>query len=388
MPPHGPPALRQARVRHRRQPRHRQGRRPGARPGGLRRRHRRPRPRVGCEAAADELAAATGRRIVPVRIDTGDDDAVRARWPRRPRALGGIDILVNNAAQPGGQAPPPKLAELTRAAVLRDVDVKVMGYLRCAQAVAPHMIEHGWGRIVNISRPGGTLDGVDHRLGAQRVGGGATKNLADELGPHGINVTVVHPGLTRTEATAGVVRHAPTPTGSTPPTWRPAWRRATASKRLIDASEVADVVAFLASPRSVSINGDAIACGGGQPGVIHYDPPLFGRLSKVPVAGGSMFPRERGQAVGARGREQRSHLGLAAGSGVRSAATPSRSGRSTDAPAASTRRTPPGGRDRRRPGSRPPAGTSSPGRSTWSTSMPLSARGSARCRRGRARTPG
>jgi len=41
-------------------------------------------------------------------------------------------------------------------------------------------------------------------------------------------------------------------------------------RRFIDAAEVAAVVAFLASPRSVAINGDAIACGGGQPGVIHY----------------------------------------------------------------------------------------------------------------------
>ena len=41
-------------------------------------------------------------------------------------------------------------------------------------------------------------------------------------------------------------------------------------RRLIDADEVAWLVAFLASPRSIAINGDAVACGGGQPGVIHY----------------------------------------------------------------------------------------------------------------------
>lgn len=40
--------------------------------------------------------------------------------------------------------------------------------------------------------------------------------------------------------------------------------------RIIDASEVADIVAFLASPRSIAINGDAIACGGGAKGAIHY----------------------------------------------------------------------------------------------------------------------
>ena len=40
--------------------------------------------------------------------------------------------------------------------------------------------------------------------------------------------------------------------------------------RLVDAAEIADIVAFLASPRSVAINGDAIACGGGMRGAIHY----------------------------------------------------------------------------------------------------------------------
>jgi NAD(P)-dependent dehydrogenase (short-subunit alcohol dehydrogenase family) len=79
-----------------------------------------------------------------------------------------------------------------------------------------------------------------------------TKNLAEELGPRGINVTVVHPGLTRTEST---------PDGA---------QARNAIGRMVDASEVADVIAFLCSPRSVAVNGDAIAAGGGALGPIHY----------------------------------------------------------------------------------------------------------------------
>ena len=82
-----------------------------------------------------------------------------------------------------------------------------------------------------------------------------TKNLADELGPHGINVTVVHPGITRTERTTEDV--AARATGNT-------------IGRIVDAEEVAYVVAFLASPKSAAITGDAIACGGGAPRAIHY----------------------------------------------------------------------------------------------------------------------
>src|ERR1700721_2142409 len=60
-------------------------------------------------------------------------------------ALGGIDILINNAAQPGGQAPPPKLAGITDDAFFADVNVKVLGYLRCAREGGPFMMEQGGG---------------------------------------------------------------------------------------------------------------------------------------------------------------------------------------------------------------------------------------------------
>src|SRR3982075_4203015 len=155
--------------------------------------------------AADEIAEQTGQTIVPITADTGNDDSVKAMVEQAARALGHIDILVNCAAQPGGQAPPPKLAEITDDAFYSDVNVKVMGYLRCARQVAPHMIQSGWGRIINISglaaRSTGSTIGSIRNVSVVAM----TKNLADELGPKGINVTVVHPGLTRTEKTADVV---------------------------------------------------------------------------------------------------------------------------------------------------------------------------------------
>ena len=80
-----------------------------------------------------------------------------------------------------------------------------MGYLRCAREVAPHMIGQRWGRIINVSglaaRNTGSIIGSIRNVSVVAL----TKNLAEELGPQGINVSVVHPGLTRTEKTAGVI---------------------------------------------------------------------------------------------------------------------------------------------------------------------------------------
>lgn len=222
------------------------------------------------DAAAKELAQETGRKVVGLAVDTQDDASVKALIAGSVSALGGLDILVNAAAKPGGQAPPPKLAEITDALFFDDVNVKVMGYLRMAREAAPHMVAGGWGRIINISglaaRQTGSTIGSIRNVAVAAL----TKNLADELGPKGINVTVVHPGLTRTEKTPSVVAARAAATGMSAEEIERRMAANVAIGRLVDAAEVADIVAFLASPRSVAINGDAIACGGGALGAIHY----------------------------------------------------------------------------------------------------------------------
>jgi NAD(P)-dependent dehydrogenase (short-subunit alcohol dehydrogenase family) len=219
--------------------------------------------------AADELAEASGRRILPVTADTASDASVKAMVEQVGSAFGHIDILVNCAAQPGGQAPPPKLAEVTDEAFHSDVNVKVMGYLRCAREVAPYMMRQRWGRIISISglaaRGTGSIVGSTRNVAVVAM----SKNIADELAPHGINVTVVHPGLTRTEKTPATIAALAS---------RLSISEAEAEKRMvtnlvgrwIDAREIAYVVTFLASPKAGAINGDAIPAAGGIRGVIYY----------------------------------------------------------------------------------------------------------------------
>lgn len=214
------------------------------------------RGRESLEASAAALEKETGRAVFPIVADTGNKASVDALVAQTVKRLGGIDILINNAAVPGGISSATSLDQIIDEEALLDIDIKVIGYLRTARAVAPHLIANGWGRIINIGglayrrtgRPVATL----RNAGVAAI----TKNLADELGPKGINVNVLHPGATRTERTDAE-----------------AAKRAAANNsigRIVDAEEVAWVAAFLASPLSAAINGEAIPVGGGAPGSIYY----------------------------------------------------------------------------------------------------------------------
>ena len=197
--------------------------------------------------AAQALAKDTGRRIIPIVADTTNWDSVTRMVQTVVAQLGRVDVLVNNAATPGGLVSGP-LADADEKALLEDIDTKVLGYLRCAKAVAPHMREHGWGRIVNIGglsgRRSGNISGLRNAAIVH-----LTKTLSDQLGQHGITVNLVHPGATRTERTDAATE-----------------KRAAgnAIRRIVDASEIAQVVTFLASTKAANVTGIAIDASGGS----------------------------------------------------------------------------------------------------------------------------
>jgi len=153
------------------------------------------------KATAAALSAATGRRVAAIAGDTGDDQSAKAFVLAAVRELGGVDILVNNAATPGGAGPAGKLAEITGQGLLDDVNVKVAGYLRTAQAVAPYLIDSGWGRIINIGGLAARSTGQYVASVRNAAVSALTKNLADELGARGVTAIAIHPGATRTEKT-------------------------------------------------------------------------------------------------------------------------------------------------------------------------------------------
>lgn len=222
------------------------------------------------EDAENRLMSETGGRVISVVADTGRDTEVNAMVSKVVKEFGGIDILVNCAAKPLGQGSVPTLSEITDDHFWEDMNVKVMGYLRCARGVAPHMKTRGWGRIINVS-------GLAARNAVSTIGSmrnvavvAMTKNLAEELGSCGINVTAVHPGRTWTEATPKVVAARARGQGISEKEVLQNMAKDNPLNRIIDADEIAYVVTFLASPKSVAINGDVISAGGGAGKSIHY----------------------------------------------------------------------------------------------------------------------
>ena len=228
------------------------------------------RDQAALAAASAEIAKASDVKVEAYSSDTGDDAAVKNMVAQVATAFGRIDILVNCAAQPGGQGKPPSLTEISNEHFWADMNVKVMGYLRTSREVAPHMIKARSGRIIHVSglaaRSTGTIIGSMRNVSVAAL----TKNMADELAPHGISVVCVHPGLTRTEKTPGVIAAQAKAQGVSEAEIETRMAGRNLNRKIVSAEEVADVVAFLASPKAAAINGDAIAAGGGVPGVIHY----------------------------------------------------------------------------------------------------------------------
>ncbi|HTU27953.1 MAG TPA: SDR family oxidoreductase [Solirubrobacteraceae bacterium] len=214
------------------------------------------------EALRRAADVVTGAPVIAA-CDTGEPQSVAAMARLVTDELGGVDILVNCAARANtGPMSDDELAE--------QINVKVAGYLRCARAFAPQMVHRGWGRIISVSglaaRSTGSVVGSVRNVAVSAM----TKNLADQYGAGGVNVTVVHPGMTVTERFGDTLAAMAQARDTTPVEVEASLAKATSIGRVVTAEEVADVIAFLTSPRSVAVTGDAIAAGGGSRGAIYY----------------------------------------------------------------------------------------------------------------------
>ena len=131
---------------------------------------------------------AMGRRASALRCDVTDRAQVAETVARVVAELGSVDVLVNNAATLDHVA---RLEQQAPELWERDLRVNLTGAFNCSQAVWPHMIERGWGRIVNMASVAGTLGGYGQASYATTKAGllGLTRTLALEGARHGITST-------------------------------------------------------------------------------------------------------------------------------------------------------------------------------------------------------
>src|SRR5699024_4578527 len=133
------------------------------------------------ERCCDELA---GRgEISLVDVDVADWDRVRSAAARTVAEMGGVDILINNAGIAGANAP---VVDTDPAEWRRVVDIDLNGVFHCSKAIAPQMIEAGYGRIVNTASIAGKEGNPNaaHYSAAKAGVIALTKSLGKELAAH------------------------------------------------------------------------------------------------------------------------------------------------------------------------------------------------------------
>ncbi|MCP1403467.1 MULTISPECIES: SDR family NAD(P)-dependent oxidoreductase [Achromobacter] len=217
------------------------------------------------QAQLDEVAAeitrATGVEVLGVAADVSDTKQVNAMMQRVAEHFGRVDILVNGAAHPGGLVR-SEIDEADPEGLLEDINIKVVGYMRCAKAAAPHMRRGGFGRIVNIG--GLTGRGSKQLSGMRNVAiCHMTKTLSDQLGPHGITVNVIHPGVVETPHIHELYEKEAARQGLSAAQVEANYAKATPIRRVLQPAEIADAVLFLASPRAGAITGESLGVDGG-----------------------------------------------------------------------------------------------------------------------------
>ncbi|MFC1872546.1 SDR family NAD(P)-dependent oxidoreductase [Chloroflexota bacterium] len=206
------------------------------------------------KAVASEIMSM-GRRALAIEADVSEYNKVNLMTEAALREMGKVDILVNNA---GGGA----REKVTEFSDSREETWNVVfgrnlkGTFNCTRAVIKHMINQGYGKVVNIGSGAGVSGSpMQTDYSAAKAGIiGFTKALAKEVGVHGINVNCVSPGIVKTQAIELIPKKLVDENISRQ-----------AIKRLGEPQDVANAVLFMASDEASFITGqNLVVCGGGR----------------------------------------------------------------------------------------------------------------------------
>lgn len=194
------------------------------------------------------LCAETGAVCLPCDLADADDVKRAAAWARD--ALGGVDVLVNNA----GVSQIKMLSDITDEDFRRMIDVNLSAAFYLCRELSPDMVRRQYGRIINIGSMWGKVGAsCEVHYSAAKAGlRGLTMALAKELGPSGITVNGIEPGVIDTDMNASLSDED-----------RAALCEQTPLCRIGRAEEVAAAVRFFASDEAAFITGQMLGVDGG-----------------------------------------------------------------------------------------------------------------------------
>jgi NAD(P)-dependent dehydrogenase (short-subunit alcohol dehydrogenase family) len=210
------------------------------------------RKQEGLDAVASSINAAGGTAI-PIACHTGKPDQIAALFERVKAELGRLDILVNNSATNPffGAA-----VDCSESAYDKTFEVNVKGYFLMSQQAARMMVQQQAGTIINVASVAGFSPGLLEVVYSMTKAAviNMTKGFAKELGPQGIRINAIAPGLVETRMSAALVSNADI---------LELHNQMTPLKRHGQPSEIAGAALYLASDASSYTTGAVIVCDGG-----------------------------------------------------------------------------------------------------------------------------
>ncbi len=193
--------------------------------------------------------------------DVADEAAIDVFVAEAVDAMGGVDVLVNNAgiAGPGG-----RLDTLELDAWKRTLEVNVTGTFLASRRVIPHLVAQGSGSIVNMSSTAGLM-GFPNRApyaAAKWAIIGLTKTMAMELGEFGIRVNAICPGSVDADRMRRVVDLEAEASGRSADEVRAGFTQAVSLQTFVDPADIAAMIRFVCSPAGAKVSGQALTVDG------------------------------------------------------------------------------------------------------------------------------
>jgi 3-oxoacyl-[acyl-carrier protein] reductase len=211
---------------------------------------------------AEAIASSTDRTVLALPGDMSKTEDVEATVAEAIARLGKIDILVTCA----GSSPGGLLENLTEEDWFGSLNLKFMGYVRTCRAVVPHMRERGTGSVVLVVGNDGLKPTYWEMTAgvANAADINFASSLAEQYGPFGVRVNTVNPGPVNTDRWDGLEKALARDKGISQENAHDLAVKSIPLGRICESEEVANLVAFLASPRASFINGAHIPIDGAQ----------------------------------------------------------------------------------------------------------------------------